>query len=276
MRRANCSKMRVSAKSFALMSTENSSAPTTSDDAVLGGRLVLRQPLRGHRFGHDAILLAAATDAQSGERAVDLGAGVGAAGLALARRVEGLDVTLVEIDPALAALGGGNAARNGMAERVRALCLDVAAPVAEFAAAGLSPGMADHVLMNPPFNAPHNPSPDPGRRAAHAGSDATLSRWLRTAAWLLRASGDVTLIWRADGLGDVLAALAPAFGAIMILPVHPKPGAAAIRILVRATKDRSAPMVLLPALVLADAGGTPSPEADAILRDAIALRWSPR
>ena len=75
-----------------------------SEDAVLGGRLVLRQPLRGHRFGHDAILLAAAVAARAGERAVELGAGVGAAGLALARRVDGLDVTLVEIDPALAAL----------------------------------------------------------------------------------------------------------------------------------------------------------------------------
>ena len=49
----------------------------TTEDAVLGGRLVLRQPKRGHRFGHDAILLAAAVDAQASEIAVDLGAGVG-------------------------------------------------------------------------------------------------------------------------------------------------------------------------------------------------------
>ena len=39
-------------------------ADKASEDAVLGGRLVLRQPLRGHRVGHDAILLAAATVAQ--------------------------------------------------------------------------------------------------------------------------------------------------------------------------------------------------------------------
>ncbi|MGA7429473.1 MAG: methyltransferase, partial [Xanthobacteraceae bacterium] len=45
-----------------------------SEDQVLGGKLVLRQPLRGHRFGHDAILLAAAVAAQAGERAVELGA----------------------------------------------------------------------------------------------------------------------------------------------------------------------------------------------------------
>ena len=124
-----------------------------SDDAVLGGRLVLRQPLRGHRFGHDAILLAAAVPAVPGEHAVDLGAGVGAAGLALARRVMGLAVTLAEIDPALTALAAGNAARNDLGERVRAVCLDVEASAAAFAEAGLPPASAAHVLMNPPFNA---------------------------------------------------------------------------------------------------------------------------
>ena len=109
--------------------------------------------------------------AGAGEHAVDLGAGVGAAGLALARRVAGLAVTLVEIEPALAALARENAARNGLAERVRAVCLDVAAPAAAFAAAGLSSGTADRVLMNPPFNtAPAQKlSPDRGRRLAHAG-----------------------------------------------------------------------------------------------------------
>ena len=56
---------------------------------MLGGRLRLRQPLSGHRVGHDAILLAAATGGRAGELAVDLGAGVGAAGLALAARVAG-------------------------------------------------------------------------------------------------------------------------------------------------------------------------------------------
>src|SRR5476651_388503 len=91
----------------------------TSEDAVLGGRLRLRQPMRGHRVGHDAILLAAATGARAGEMAIDLGAGVGAAGLALAARVEGLNVTLVEIDPALCALAADNARLNRLDDRVR-------------------------------------------------------------------------------------------------------------------------------------------------------------
>jgi len=251
-------------------------AEPTSEDALLGGKLKLRQPLRGHRFGHDAVLLAAATPAHPGERAIELGAGVGAAGLVLAHRVEGLAVTLVELDPNLAALARENAARNALAERVRVVCLDVAAPVAQFADAGLAPVSADHVLMNPPFNAPHNPSPDQARRLAHAGSSGTLARWIDTATRLLRPQGALTLIWRADGLADVLAALASDFGAIAIMPVYPKPAAAAIRILVSAAKTSDAPLSLLPGLVLADSDNKPSAQADAILRDGAALGLTAR
>jgi tRNA1(Val) A37 N6-methylase TrmN6 len=239
-----------------------------SEDAVLGGRLVLRQPKRGHRFGHDAILLAAATSVRPGEHAVDLGAGVGAAGLALARRVKGLAVTLVDVDPSLVALAQENAARNGLAERVRAVRLDVGAPAAAFAAAGLPEGTATHVLMNPPFNpGEHNPSPDRSRRLAHAGSPETLDRFVRTAARLLRPQGALTLIWRADGLDGVLAALSDDFGAFTLLPIHPKPGAPAIRVLVRAVKASRAPLSLLPGFFLADAAGKPAAQAEAVLRD---------
>jgi tRNA1(Val) A37 N6-methylase TrmN6 len=235
-----------------------------SEDAVLGGRLVLRQPRRGHRFGHDAILLAAAVAARAGERAVEFGAGVGAAGLALARRVDGLDVTLAEIDPALAALAAENAERNGLAARVRAVTLDVTAPAAALAA-------ADHVLMNPPFNAAQNPSPDPQRRAAHVASDRTLAQWLDGASRLLRPGGAVTLIWRADGLADVLTALSAQFGAVVVLPIHGKAGGPAIRVLVRAVKDRSAPLTLLSGFALADADGKPTIAAENVLRDCAAL-----
>jgi tRNA1(Val) A37 N6-methylase TrmN6 len=243
-----------------------------SEDAVLGGRLVLRQPLRGHRFGHDAILLAAAVEASSGEHAVDLGAGVGAAGLALAHRVPGLSVTLAEIDPDLTALAAGNAKRNKLDERVRAVCLDVEAAAAAFAEAGLSNGCAAHVLMNPPFNASsHQASPDRARRVAHLASDETLGRWLGAAARLLGPSGVVSLIWRADGLADVLSALTPVFGGVSVLPVYPKPNVAAIRVLVRAIKGGEAPLKLLPGLVLAGDNNKPSEQAEAILRGNSAL-----
>ncbi len=242
-----------------------------SEDAVLDGRLVLRQPRRGHRFGHDSILLAAAVTAHSGEHAIELGAGVGAAGLALAHRVEGLSVTLVEIDPMLTALARRNAESNSLAARVRSVCLDVTAPAVTLEGAGLDSDSADHVLMNPPFNAPHNPSPDRGRRVARVAAPDTLPQWLRTAAWLLRPSGTVTLIWRADGIADVLAALKTAFGAVALLPIHPKPDAPAMRVLARAAKGAKAQLTELPGLILADAGGKPTAESNAILRQGAAL-----
>ena len=82
--------------------------------------------------------------------------------------------------------------------------------------------------------------------------------------------GTLTLIWRADGLADVLAALGG-------LRRHRDPAdlsetaAAAIRILVRAVKGSGAPLVLLPPLMLNDADGTPSAEAEAILRGGASL-----
>jgi tRNA1(Val) A37 N6-methylase TrmN6 len=254
--------------SFAPMAADRGG---TSEDAVLGGRLVLRQPLCGHRVGHDAILLAAAVGAQAGEHAVELGAGVGAAGLALARRIEGLAVTLVEIDPALAELARENAAGNGLSGRVRAVCLDVAASAAAFAAAGLGPASAHRVLMNPPFNVQQAPSPDSRRRLAHAATDETLRQWVGAALRLLRPDGVLTLIWRADGLGDVLAVLATGYGAVTLLPVYPKPGGAAIRVLVRATKGSRAALSLLPGFSLADADGKPTAEAEAVLREGAIL-----
>ena len=244
-----------------------------TEDAILGGALRLRQPRRGHRVGHDAVLLAAACPAQADDHIIELGAGVGAAGLAVALRVPAATVTLVEIDPELSALAAANAERNKLAARVNSVTLDVLAPPRAFAAAGLPPESAAHVLMNPPFNDPlrQRSSPDRRRRLAHAAPREAISAWIRTAARLLRPRGTLTLIYRAEALADLVRALDPIFGAVSIRPVYPKPDVAAIRILVRATKASRAPIALLPGLVLNDASGAPSQQAEAVLRSPASL-----
>ncbi|HEY7247465.1 MAG TPA: methyltransferase [Xanthobacteraceae bacterium] len=249
-------------------------ASRQSEDAALGGRLRLRQLRQGHRFGHDAILLAAACPGRAGERAVELGAGVGAAGLALAARVEGIAVTLVELDARLAALARENVELNGLAARVEVANLDAAASARVFAAAGLAPQSQNRVLMNPPFNDPvrQRASPDPRRRSAHVGAHGALSAWMRTAARLLRPSGTLTVIWRAQGLREVLDALAPGFGGASVLPIHSKEGQPALRVIVRAVKGSRAALSLLPGFVLNDAAGRPTAEAESVLRDAATLQ----
>ena len=239
----------------------------TSADAILGGRLRLRQPLRGHRFGHDAILLAAATGARGGEHAVDLGAGVGAAGLALAARVPELRVSLLEIDRTLSELASENARLNHLDDRVTAHALDLE-NVATLAAAGFAAGTIDRGLMNPPFHDARreNVSPDPRRRLAHVGPPGLLRRWVATAAWLLKPGGVLTLVWRADGLDEVVGELRPAFGELAVLPVLPKPTAPPIRVLVRAVKAGRDTQKDYPPLSLNDEHGEPTAAAEAVLR----------
>jgi tRNA1(Val) A37 N6-methylase TrmN6 len=246
-----------------------------TDDAILGGKLRLLQPKRGHRFGHDAILLAAAVDAKPGQSVVELGAGVGAASLALLARVPRLEAWLVEIEPALYELAAENIERNGFGRNARAVLLDVAKPARSYASVGMDAGAFHHVLMNPPFNDPsHQSSPDSLRRNAHTGSEKLLQTWLRAAARLLRPQGTVTLIWRADGLPSVLTALKVDYGAIAVLPIHPRPDQPAIRIIVRGTKGSHAPLALRPPLTLNDKNSQPAAEAEAVLRAGAGLRMA--
>jgi tRNA1(Val) A37 N6-methylase TrmN6 len=112
----------------------------------------------------------------------------------------------------------------------------------------------DRVLMNPPFHDARrqNVSPDPRRRLAHVGTPGLLARWVGTAAWLLKPRGILTLIWRADGLADVLETLRPSFGDIAVLPVLPRETAPAIRVIVRAAKASGGPQLSYPAIALSD------------------------
>jgi tRNA1(Val) A37 N6-methylase TrmN6 len=238
-----------------------SDASDFTEDAFLGGRLRLRQPKSGHRSGHDAMLLAAATAARPGDRVIDFGAGVGAAGLAVARRVDGIALGLVEIDPRLAELARCNADLNGLSADV--IVLDVEANAETFAAAGLPPDSVDAVLMNPPFNdgRRHRGSPDAARQLAHVATGSTLEGWVHAARRVLKSGGALTLIWRADALGEIITALGRGFGSLAILPVHGAASGPAIRVLVKAVKGGRAPTAIYPGLILNEAGKPAEMEA---------------
>jgi len=248
------------------------SAPAaTSLDAFLGGRLLIEQPTGGgHRAGLDAIMLAAAVTAAPGETILDLGAGVGTAGLAALARIAGLRAILVEIEPTLCALAVENAARNGLGGRVEVIRADIGARATERQAAGLVAEIADHVLVNPPFHAPGTVRrpPDASKERAYV-EDAGLDAWLRVAASLLRPGGTLTLIHRAEALGEVIAACGNRFGALRVVPLFPRAGAAASRIVVSARKGSRAPLALVPGLVLhEDDSSRYTAAAEAVLRGA--------
>jgi FkbM family methyltransferase len=236
-------------------------------DRLLDGRLLLSQPRKGHRAGSDAILLAAAIPELGEGPLLDIGAGVGTVGLAVALAQPALRVVLVERDPDLAALAERNIADNAVSARVSAICADIEAPAATLAAAGLQPGYFACVAMNPPFFAPGDtrPSPVPNRRAAHV-ADGGLEAWLKAARRLLRPDGRLCLIHRADALPEILAGLSRGFGAVAIRPIHPAAGGPAVRVLVTASRGSRKPAALLPALLLHDEEGRFTPESEAIHR----------
>jgi tRNA1(Val) A37 N6-methylase TrmN6 len=228
-----------------------------SEDALLGGRVRLFQPRRGHRAGTDAVLLAAAAGAKAGETIVDLGSASGAVGLMIAAREPGAKLVFVERDEAMVALCRRNIALNELDGRASAVAADVFAPRAERIAAGLAPEQADVVATNPPFfeGRGARPSPDPGRRAAHEMAGGTLEGWIETGADLLRPRGRLVMIHRADALGTCLVALSRRFGTIRVTPVQAKAGSDSVRVLLSAVKGGKAPLSLAPALVLHEADG---------------------
>ncbi|HEX9752717.1 MAG TPA: methyltransferase [Methyloceanibacter sp.] len=248
-------------------------AGATSTDDFLGGRIVVIQPRRGHRAGSDAVFLAASVPARAVERVLDVGAGMGVAGLCLLARVPGIEVTAVEIDAGLCALAAKNAARNGFAESFTVINADVTSPGKTLKAAGLERESYDHLIANPPFHAEGavRPAPDGARAAAHVMGGEGLAAWVRFFAAMAAPNALLTLIHRPDCLGELLELLDGRFGGIAVFPLYPKRGEPATRIIVQAKKGSRAGLTLLPGLVLHGEDGRYTEEAEAVLRGGEAL-----
>ncbi len=201
-------------------------APTTCDD-FLGGRLKILQPRTGYRAGIDPVLLAASVPARPGDSVLDLGCGVGVAGLCVARRVAGIALAGLERQPAYAALARENGAAN-------ALPFDVVEGDLADMPRALKDRQFHHVLANPPYfdRAASTAATDPGREAA-MGEATPLADWVAAAARRTRPRGTVTFIQRADRLPELLAHAARHLGSLECLPLIPRPGRAARLVLLR-------------------------------------------
>lgn len=213
-----------------------------SDDKFLSGKLRLLQPIRGYRAATDPVLLAAACPALPGEAVLDLGCGVGAAAFCLGRRVPGVSLTGLELQPDYADLARRNAERNGLALEVHQGNLtrmpkDLRRDF-------------DHVIANPPYY-PSGGSPSPvAGRAKAMQVETPLAEWVAAACRRLRPGGWMTMICGADGLPEVLSSLGSKLGSASVLPLAAREGRAALRVIVQARKGGRAPFRLLAPLVI--------------------------
>ncbi|MEQ1709379.1 MAG: methyltransferase [Terricaulis sp.] len=242
-----------------------------TEDAILGGRLRVRQPARGYRVNLDTILLAAAVEAKPGARLMEAGCGVGAALLAVAMRTPGATLVGIERDANMAAIARENVALNAMGDRVEIVTGDA---LERSANGGVPRGVFDGVFFNPPFDEPgEGRAPAATRAYAHV-ADAPIDAWVAALADRLRGGAALTLIHRAAKLSEILAAFEGRLGGVEIIPIHPRAGEPAKRVLARARKGSRAPLRLLPGLALHDASGAKyAPEVDALLRGEGELAW---
>lgn len=246
-----------------------------TEDAFMGGRVMVCQPKSGYRAGLDAVFLAASVTCGSAPACsvLDVGAGVGTVGLCVAARCDTAHVTLLEKEPVLADMAARNVALNRMDGRIQVINAAVGARVDELEGHDLRADRFDHVLANPPYHGEGRgtAAPDALKAASHAMPEAGLDDWVRFMARMAKPGGTATMVHKADALPAMLASFAGRFGGLLVLPLYPRVGEAASRVIVRGIKGSRAPMALLAGLVLHDAGNGFTIAAQAVLRDGAGL-----
>jgi tRNA1Val (adenine37-N6)-methyltransferase len=242
----------------------NAKDPDHTSGHLLDGRVHYAQPRKGFRSGIEPVLLAASIPVRPDESVLEGGAGAGATLLCLAARIPGLRATGIERDAGLVSLAWRNAVAN-----LRSGLSFIEADMAALP----ETGTFDHACANPPYHlAAGTPSPDPARDTAKRGGTGVLHVWAATLATHLRRHGTLTFILPAT----LLPACAEAFAAAgcpatAMLPLWKTAGCPAKLVLVRGVKAGRTPFRVLPGLVLHDASGGFTREAEAILRHGCAL-----
>ncbi|QKV18925.1 tRNA1(Val) (adenine(37)-N6)-methyltransferase [Oricola thermophila] len=243
----------------------------TTVDAFHRGSFHLVQPAGGaHRSGVDATILAAGVPDGFCGTLADLGAGAGAAAFSVLDRCPGASAVLYEISPLMAACARaglvleGNAHLRARAEVIEA---DVALDGKAREAAGFPRDRYDWVIANPPFNDPRDrTTPKAEKAGAHVMEPDLLARWIKTACAIARPGAGLTLIARPQSLVEILQSMKGRYGAVTVLPVHPRLSRPAIRIVVTGIKGSRRQMEIASPLFLhdEDGGNRYSARADAI------------
>lgn len=233
---------------------------------VLNKRVRLLQPTGGFRTSLDSVMLAAACPASEGESILDLGCGVGGAGFCVIARVPGTTLTGVDIQDDHIDLAIQNIELNDAYGRYSFIHSDVR---------DFDGGPFDHVICNPPYNEAGHHTPSPSKPRATAlnfdEKEMSVADWIDAGFRNLKNGGSFTMIHRADKADKIIQALGKKFGAIETIPLWPREGVEAKRVIIRALKNRKTPAKIHAGIVLHKENGDYTDAAEAVLREMKAI-----
>jgi len=211
-------------------------------------------------------MLAAAIPARAGDSVIEGGLGSAGAALCLAKRVEGISVIGIEQQPDMLAYAERNIAFNNMGS-------SILAELGDITDLSKNEGMYDHVMINPPYleDGKAIRPPVETKGLAHMEKSASLKDWVRFCVFKAKNKGTVTIIYRADRVDEVIAHLHRRVGELKIMPLWPRTGAPAKRVIIQGRKGMRGAAAILPGLVLHGNIDRYTPEAKKILWDGEAL-----
>lgn len=230
----------------------------------LGGKLKVMQPQSGYRAGADAVFVAASIALKKDQCLLDMGCGVGTIALLVGARFPSHPIVGIDVQEPLTDLATQNAALN----HLKNLSFYTHDLLQEKPLPQLGWGRFDQVVTNPPYydGDAHTASPDSTRAKARTAT-IPIQKWVAIGAKFLKGRGKLTLIYPANGLGELIQALGQnGFGGITLFPLWPKKGAPSKRLMVSAIKGSKTPFSLLQGMILHEESGAYTSAAEDVLR----------
>lgn len=225
----------------------------TTIDTILAGDLALEQPAQGYRFNTDSVLLAAHMRAKDLRGTLlDVGAGVGLLGLAIAQQHLELRVDCIEIQPEFAELCRQNARRNRLEARVRCHCADIRDYMLS------TSRKYDTVVMNPPYYAAGRGrlGPSESKNVARHQLHGSISDWMGALATGMHPDSLLVTIYPARFLPTLLRAMFDAgFQLHRQRSIHSTANRPASTVMVEASvTERRREMIIDPPLIIQSNG----------------------
>lgn len=241
------------------MNPENLLPGERIDDLMRNGLRII-QNSNLPKFNTDSILLANFPTLNNRWKVCDLCTGTGVIPLLLSTRAKKLQISAVEINPAMADMAKRSMELNQLDPEIAILQEDIRNT-------SLAPGSFDLVTVNPPYYMLDTGliAKSIARAQARHQLDLTLEDAITVALNLLKDKGLLAMVYKSSGIADLLSAINSRKLAVSRMRfIHHKPSAKSSSCLIEAQKGTKSQLVVEPPLVLFQASGEYTPELQGV------------